>query len=65
MKALVVTSKNKNEHKFLSELLKKLRISTRTISEEEIEDLALSKIMKKADRTRKVSKTTILKKLET
>jgi hypothetical protein len=63
MKALVVTTKNNNEYVFVSDLLKKLGIYSRKISEEEIEDLGLSKMMTDVDRTKKVSKESILKKL--
>ncbi len=63
MKAIVIKTKNKNEEKFLSGLLDKLGISSGTISEEEMEDLAFSRMMKDVDRTKKVSKDTILKKL--
>ena len=63
MKAIVIKTKSKREEKFLSDLLDKLGISSGTISEEEMEDLAFSRMMKEVDRTKKVSKETILKKL--
>ncbi len=64
MKAIVIKTRNQNEHRFLSGLLKKLGISSGIISEEEMEDLAFSRIMKDVDRTKKVSKETIMKKLK-
>jgi reverse gyrase len=63
MKALVITPKNNNEYTFLWGLLKKLGIYAKGISIEELEDIGLSKLMKDVDRTRKVSKETIMKKL--
>lgn len=64
MKAVLITPKNESELKFVSNLLKKLGIEISTMSEEELEDLGLSKMMKKVDRTKKVSKESILKKLK-
>lgn len=65
MKAIVIKTKNKVEHKFLSDLLNKLGISSGIISDEEMEDLAFSRMMKDVDRTKKVSRETIMKKLKT
>ncbi|MDZ4747525.1 MAG: hypothetical protein SH808_03505 [Saprospiraceae bacterium] len=64
MKALVVKAKNQSEMKFLSDLLKKLGIQSSQMEIEEIEDQAMSALMKKADRTKKVSRKTIMKKLK-
>lgn len=64
MKAMVITPKNPREFKFLSDLLKKLDILSSTITEEEVEDLGLSKLLKKVDKTKKVSKESVLRKLK-
>lgn len=64
MKALVVKTKDKSEMKFISELLKKLGIQSKVMEIEEVEDLAMSILMKKADRSKKVSRETIMKKLK-
>ncbi len=64
MKAVLITPKNESELKFVSDLLKKLGIGVSTMSEEELEDLGLSKMLKKVDRTKKVSKESIMKKLK-
>ena len=64
MKALVVKSKDESEMKFISDLLKKLRITTIEIDVEEIEDLGLSMLMKEADRNKKVSREVVMKKLK-
>jgi len=64
MKGLVITAKSKTEFKFLSDLLKKLGISSATMSEEELEDLGLAKLMKSVNRSKKVSRETIMAKLK-
>lgn len=64
MKAMVITPKNSGEFKFISDLLKKLGIASATMTEEEIEDMGLSKMMKAVDKTKKVSKNTIMQKLK-
>lgn len=63
MKALVVKAKNQTELKFLADLLKKLGIESTQMEIEEVEDQVMSILMKKADRTKKVSRETIMKKL--
>jgi intein/homing endonuclease len=64
MKALVVKTKDRSEMKFISELLKKLGVQSTIMEIEEVEDQALSILMKKADRSNKVSRETIMKKLK-
>ncbi|MEI6748368.1 MAG: hypothetical protein ACOYMF_00225 [Bacteroidales bacterium] len=64
MDSFVVIPKNENEYKFLFELLQKLKIKTRKLSEEEIEDIGMSILMKSADRTKKVSRGKVISKLE-
>ena len=63
MKPVVITPKTKKEFDFVSQLLNKLRISSRMLSMEEVEDLGLSKLMREADRSKKVSREVIMKKL--
>jgi ATP-dependent RNA circularization protein (DNA/RNA ligase family) len=63
MKALVVTSKSATEMKFVADLLKKLGVSTRLMDVEEMEDQAMSLLMKEVDRSKKVSKSLVMKKL--
>jgi hypothetical protein len=63
MKSLVITPKSENEFKFLSDLLKKLGVGTSTLSEDELEDVGISKLMKSVDKTKKVSRNEIFKKL--
>ena len=63
MKSIIVTPKDTNEFKFLTGLLHKLKISARELTEGEIEDFGLSFLMKQADRSKKVSRESIVKKL--
>lgn len=63
MKALVVTPKNSNEFKFVTDLLKKLGVGSSTVTREELEDIGMSKLMRQVDKTRKASRTEIMKKL--
>ncbi len=64
MKAMVITPKSQGEFKFINDLLKKLGISSATMAEEELEDIGLSKLLKSTDRTKKVSKKSIMQKLK-
>jgi hypothetical protein len=64
MKAMVITPKSLSEYKFLHDLLKKLGISSAAMTEEELEDLGLSKLLKSVDRNKKVSKSSVLQKLK-
>lgn len=63
MKALVVTPKNKNEFKFVTDLLKKLGVGSSTVTQEELEDIGMSKLMRQVDKRKKASRTEIMKKL--
>ncbi len=64
MKALVVTPKSLAEIRFLSDLLKKLGFTSTVMEKEQIEDAGLSILMKQADRKKKVSRESIMKKLK-
>ena len=63
MKALVITPKNENEFKFVADLLKKLGVSSSTLSEEELEDIGMSKLMRDIDKSKKASRAEVMKKL--
>ncbi len=64
MKSVVITLKNETEYKFLSGLLNKLGIKQHTLTEEEVEDAGLLMMMKQVDRSKKVSRESIMKKLQ-
>ncbi len=61
---MVITPRSETEFKFINDLLKKLGITTSTMTAEELEDIGLSKMLKAVDKTKKVSRETILLKLK-
>jgi hypothetical protein len=63
MKALVVTPKNSNEFKFVTDLLKKLGIDSATVSQDELEDIGMSKLLRQVDKIKKASRSEVMKKL--
>ena len=63
MKSLVITPRDSSELKFINDLLIKLGITASVMSEEDMEDIGLSKLKKGVDRKKTVSKASILKKL--
>ncbi len=64
METLIVKVKDKNEMKLVSDILAKLHISSTTLSDEESEDLGLSKMLKEVNRSEKVSREAVMKKLK-
>ena len=64
MKALVITPKSQREFIFISDLLKKLGVAASDISEDDLEDIGLSKMLKEVDKKKKVSRETIMGKLK-
>ena len=64
MDALIIKSNNRSDLKLVKELVKKLGLESKSLSEEEIEDLGLTMLMKQADRTKTVSRDTVMNKLE-
>ncbi len=63
MEALIVQAKNRAELKFISDLLKKMQIESKLLTEEQQENLGLIKLMKQVDRTQKVSRDKVMEKL--
>ncbi len=63
MKAVLITPKTATEFKFISDLLKKLGVSSATMSKEDLEDLGLSKMMKSVDKSKKASRESVMQKL--
>jgi cobalamin biosynthesis protein CbiG len=62
-KSIIITPEDKEEEKLLQQLIKRMGISGRTLSEEEMEDAGLALAMSKVDRTKVVSKERVLRKL--
>ena len=50
--------------KFVADLLCKLGITSHVLTDEEVEDFGLSLMMKNVDRSKKVSRETVMKKLK-
>lgn len=63
MDALIIKSKSRSDLKLLKELVKKMGLESKSLSEEEIEDLGLTILMKQADRSKSVSRETVMRKL--
>jgi hypothetical protein len=63
MEKLIVTVKDKHEMQLVSDLLKRMRISTKPLTEEQCEDLGLTMMIHEADRTEKVSREQVMRKL--
>ncbi len=61
---MVITPKNQGEFKFINDLLKKLGISSATMTVEELEDIGLSKLLKSVDKTKNASRKSIMQKLK-
>ena len=64
MSSIVVHPKNKEEFEFITHLLKKHGIESKILSEEEVEDIGLSLLMKEADISEKVSEDEVRYKLK-
>jgi hypothetical protein len=63
MESIVINPKTKDEAKLISDLLHKMNISSKVITEEEKEDMGLLLMMKEVDRNEKVSYEEVMKKL--
>ncbi|MFM2156291.1 MAG: hypothetical protein RL516_1040 [Bacteroidota bacterium] len=64
MKAVIIKPKSATELKFINDLLKKLGVNSSTVSKKDIEDIGLSKLMRGVDKSKKVSKDSIINKLK-
>lgn len=64
MSSIVVSPKSPQELQFLAELLKKLGVDSKVLSDEDTEDLGLSILMKDVDRSDLASEDEIMLKLK-
>jgi hypothetical protein len=64
MSSIVVSPKSQKEFQFISELLSKLGVRSKVLSDEELEDLGLAVMMKDVDRSEVVSEDEIMQKLK-
>ena len=63
MKAIVVTPKSDTEFRFVTDLLKKLGIGNSALTKDDIEDIGMLKLLNNVDKSKKVSRSVIMKKL--
>lgn len=63
MKAIVVTPKSQTEFRFVTDLLRKLGIGNSTLTKQDLEDIGMVKLLNNVDKTKKVSRSAIMKKL--
>lgn len=63
MESIVINPRTKIEAKIITDLLEKMNISSKIITDEEKEDLGLLMMMKETDRNEKVSRDEVIKKL--
>ncbi len=64
MTTVTIKVSNKKYAQLLCEMLNTMKFVKEVGIEEELEDLGLSKMLKKVDRTKKVSKESSMKKLK-
>jgi predicted nucleic acid-binding protein len=63
MESIVISPKTKDEFKVITDLLERMKISSKIITDEEKEDIGLLMMMKEVDRNDKVSREDIMRKL--
>lgn len=63
MDTILVSPKDIKEFQLISDIFSKMKIKTKVLSSDEKEDLYFGELMKEADRTQKVSREVIMKKL--
>ena len=64
METLIVTVKDKQEMQLVSDMLKKMKINAKKLSDDDREDIGLSKLMRQANRSEKVSRDQVMKSLQ-
>jgi len=63
MQSILINPRNSEEFKLLADFLAKANISSKVLSEEQLEDAGLAILMREADRSQKVSRAEIMQKL--
>jgi hypothetical protein len=64
MKTLVIQLKDDAEMQLISGLLKKMRIQSKVLTTEDMEDIGMGEMMLKVDRSEKVSRELVMNKLK-
>ena len=63
MAAIVVETRNRSELKLVRDMLKKMNIPSKLLTETEREDVSFGLLIQEADRSKKSSRERIIKKL--
>lgn len=63
MKAMVIKLKDDSEIKLISGLLAKMKIQSKILASDDMEDIGLGEMMLKVDRSEKVSRDLVMKRL--
>ena len=63
MNTIIVQPKTKAETQLVSDLLRKMRINSKILNDQEREEFGLGLLMKQANRTEKVSRNKVMEKL--
>lgn len=64
MNTIIIQPKNRSELLLISSLLKKMNINSKVLSDEQKEDFGMVHFLKQADRSKKVSKASVMNKLK-
>jgi hypothetical protein len=64
METILISSKNKSDLDLLQKLAEKLGLSYISLNEEDREDFAMLRALLDVDRSQKVTKSSVLKKIE-
>ena len=63
MTTIVLTPKDTEEEKLIIDLLKKMKINAKVLTEEQREELGLIRMIQESKKTKKVSRASIMKAL--
>jgi hypothetical protein len=64
METLIIQSENSRDIKLLKEIVTKMGLKSAQLSEEQAEDIGLSLLMKDADRSKTISRQTVMEILD-
>lgn len=64
MDAILLKPKDSQELKLITDLLDKMKVPSKVLTEEEMEDAGLAVMMKEVDRAKTISKESLFKKFD-
>lgn len=64
METLIIQSENSRDIKLLKEIVTKMGLKTARLTHEQVEDIGLSLLMKEADRSKTVSRVSVMEILD-